>query len=202
MTSKSGRLQLASDKREDNSDPSKKLQIRRHFLSRYHANTVPVVLDCCQAEARLWTTLRREFTVKYWGVDRVGKRGRLTIDSVRLLAQPGLPYDVIDVDTYGSPWQHWTTLLPNLRRPTTVFLTLGHVGGITAVDGAVLHALGLSRMRCPIPNALRWKLDALAVGACFAQALTRGLEVVEAVEVTPPAKNARYFGVHLRPHNA
>lgn len=183
----------------DNAETDGKLALRRHFLERYHADRQTAVIDCCQAEARLWSELRHEFDVRYWGVDRVAKKGRLAIDSVRLLAQPNLPYDVIDVDTHGSPWQHWKTMLPNIRKPTSVFLTLGKAGGLTSVDSAVLDALGLSRLRTPIPNALRWKLDGLSVGACLAQALTWGLKISEAVECYPPAPNARYFGLHVHP---
>lgn len=200
MTTKGGKIQMSGE-RVENASPESKLQLRRHFLRKYHSDrpTFPRVLDCCQADAVLWSQLRQEFNVHYWGVDRVAKRGRLAIDSVRLLASPSLAYDVIDVDTYGSPWQHWKTMLPNIRKPTTVFLTLGRAGGLTSVDGAVLEALGLSRMRCPIPQALRWKLDGLAVGACLAQAHAWGLKISEAVEVVPPSRNARYFGLHLHP---
>jgi hypothetical protein len=138
--------------------------------------------------------------VTYWGVDRLPQRGRLKIDSSRLLLAQSLPYDVVDVDTYGSPWQHWKNLLPNIVKPTTVFLTLGQAGGITAVDSAVIKAVGLQKMSRTIPQALRWKLDQVAVESCLSMCYHYGVRIAEAQEVYPPGHNARYFGLHLIPN--
>ncbi|MEN3369967.1 MAG: hypothetical protein V7609_2110 [Verrucomicrobiota bacterium] len=105
-------------KKTDNHNPDAKLTLRRHFLNRYHVPIVAYgdtsirVLDCCQASGRLWGVLRREFAgVEYWGVDVRPKKGRLKIDSVRILDQPGVTQNVIDIDTYGSPFKHWMALL-------------------------------------------------------------------------------------------
>jgi len=190
---------LDQSKPTDNASPSGKLALRRYYLDRYHKGETPVVLDCCQAEAKLWTTLRQEYTVKYWGVDKVAKKGRLAIDSTRLLNRKGLPYDVIDVDTYGSPWAHWVTMLPNLIKPTTVFLTVGRAGGIAAIDKAVLDALGLTTVAAHIPRALWWKLAEVALEACLSKCYLYQIIITEAHEVIPESTNARYFGFRLTP---
>jgi hypothetical protein len=195
-----GRWTIRTNHVEDNAVLESKLALRRHFLRKYHMAQTPAVLDCCQADAAIWSTLRAEFSVRYWGVDRVAKSGRLAIDSVRLLGQRGLPYDVIDVDTYGSPWQHWQAMLPNIVKPTTVFLTLGRMGTTLAtIDSAVLHALGLRTLRTNIPKAILWKMERIAVPACLALAHEWALKISEAVEVYPPAPRARYFGLHVHP---
>lgn len=190
----------------DNDDPSVKLYLRRYFLQKYHAETegAGVVLDCCQGEAVLWTPLRREFPhLRYVGVDRKPKKGRLFLghgshgDSARLLQAPGLPYDVIDVDTYGSPWNHYMTMLPNIIKPTTVFLTLGALN-ITAVDNHSVSALGIKFSRA-VPHTLRARLRDLALDACLAKSYHYGVRIIEAQEVLPPGLNARYFGVRLQP---
>ena len=196
MTSFGG---LSTFKPEDNANASGKLTLRRYVHDRYHRDTTPVVLDCCQAEMKLWGTLRQEYDVRYWGVDKVKKPGRLTIDSTRLLNKRGLPYDVIDVDTYGSPWVHWVTMLPNLVKPTTVFLTVGRVGAITAIDRAVLDALGLLKVAAHIPRSLWWKLSELALDACLAKSYHYQVHNTEALEVIPESPNARYFGFRLQP---
>jgi hypothetical protein len=91
----------------DNHDPRAKLELRRYFLRKYHGDGLARVLDCCQGSGLLWGTLRQEFECEsYWGLDLKRKPGRLSIDSSRVLAQPGWPQDVIDIDTYGSPWKH------------------------------------------------------------------------------------------------
>lgn len=108
----------------DNHNPAAKLALRRYFLRKYHAGERFSVLDCCQGSGLLWGELRREFSdCDYWGVDLKPKSGRLKIDSVRILAQPGWTQNVIDIDTYGSPFKHWAAMLPNVTRPLTVFLT-------------------------------------------------------------------------------
>jgi len=181
----------------DNSDPSAKLELRRYFLRKYHAEEAPQVLDCCQGQGVLWKRLRREFELaSYWGLDIKPRKGRLKLDSVRVLSQPGWPQNVVDVDTYGSPWKHWEALLGNLRRPTTVFLTVGLV--YLGIDRAELHSLGLGGMM--IPPGIGRKLHEIAVSTL----LTRGcvydnltIEIVEAVSTG----SARYFGVRLEPGN-
>jgi hypothetical protein len=183
----------------DNDAPAGKLMLRRHFMTKYHAEGRAIVLDCCQAGGVLWRTLRREFDVTYWGVDRIAKRGRLAVDSSRLLLASSLPYDVIDVDTYGSPWQHWKNMLPNIVRPTTVFLTLGNAGGIASIDSAVIEAVGLRKMSRLPAQALRWKLDQIAVESCLALCYHYGVRIVEAQQVYPPARNARYYGLRVVP---
>lgn len=192
---------MRSHSKSDNAHLDGKLKLRRHFLDTYHAAGQPRVLDCCQATGLLWTQLRQEYKVKYLGVDRVPEKGRLAIDSVRMLGTPNLPYDVIDVDTYGSPWRHYKTLLPNLTRPTTVFLTLGwgNGGGMSSVDGIVMQMVGLGRASRLPPKALQWRLDRFAVDACLSMSYLYGVRIIEAREVVPSSKNARYFGLHLNP---
>lgn len=105
-------------KKTDNTNLPAKLDLRRRFLRKYHAEDPANVLDCCQGDGVIWKTLRREFTIAgYWGVDTKRKPGRLRLDSSRILAQAGWLQNVVDIDTYGSPWRHWLAMLPNVKRP-------------------------------------------------------------------------------------
>lgn len=181
----------------DNHDPRAKLELRRFFLRKYHADHPPDVLDCCQGGGVLWKKLREEFPVRsYWGVDVKPKKGRLKLDSVRILAQPGWPQNVVDVDTYGSPWKHWEAMLPNVQRPLTVFLTIGQWQ--MGTDSKIFTAIGLQGVN--VPPGIAVKLHGIAVNYC----LTRGYEyckiMVEAVEAVSDG-NARYIGVRLEPRN-
>ncbi len=110
----------------DNSALEAKLDLRRRFLDKYHAQFPINVLDCCRGDGVIWSRLREEYPVtSYWGVDYKKKPGYLVVDSRRLLKTPGWPQNVIDIDTYGSPWEHWLALIKNVSKPTTVFLTIG-----------------------------------------------------------------------------
>jgi hypothetical protein len=188
----------------DNHNPAAKLELRRYFLRKYHAGRKPNVLDCCQGSGLLWTALRREFELAgYWGLDLKPKPGRLKLDSVRVLAQPGWPQDVVDVDAYGSPWKHWAAMLPNVARPLTVFLTLGQLktGTVGGVDGLCLKAAGLKFRKLKLPQAFHVKLADIFVGYILAEAQRHRVEIVEAVEALSDG-NARYFGVRLEPARA
>ena len=183
----------------DNSDPRAKLELRRHFLCKYHGDNPPHVLDCCQGEGVLWRQLRQEFSLaSYWGVDVKKKKGRLKLDSVRILQQPGWPQDVVDVDTYGSPWKHWEALLPNTVRPTTVFLTIGlvRVGGGGVLDRTAREALGLSKLQ--IPPGISGRLHDIALPYLLTMSCHYGIMLVEVVEAVSTG-NARYIGVRLQP---
>lgn len=186
----------------DNSGARAKLDLRRHFLTAYHTDP-PRVLDCCQGAALIWTQLRDEFKCEsYWGVDLKPKRGRVKIDSVRLLAAK-LPQNVIDIDTYGSPWKHWQSLLPNIHQPTTVFLTVGQIMLAGSHDAVMAMGLTLNLARL-LPPTVVAKLTKHALPAIIGKSCeTHGLEVVECKEAVTPKADAptsvRYIGIHLRP---
>lgn len=184
-------------KQVDNSNLPAKLALRRYFLQRYHSDGSAQVLDCCQGDGVIWRTLREEFPVRsYWGVDTKVKKGRISVDSARILGQPGWPQTVIDVDTYGSPWKHWVAILANLARPITVFLTIGQWQ--MGVDRLLLESLGLSGLR--VPPGIAIKLQKIAVSAL----LTRGCDsyiIIEAVEVVSTG-TARYIGLRIEPKDA
>lgn len=201
-------------KKSENADPRAKLLLRRYMLDKYHPFAridptpevrarrgdlvdIPRVFDACQAGGLLWDQLRTEYRVRYWGVDlKPQRKGTLKMDSVRVLTQRGLPFDVIDIDTFGAPWSHWLALLANITKPTTVFLTLGHVAGINEVGSDALDWLGLSKLVPLIPAAIRWRVSTYAADSLLSAPLAFGWRIVEAKEATE-SKNARYIGVRL-----
>ncbi|HUW31546.1 MAG TPA: hypothetical protein VM223_08020 [Planctomycetota bacterium] len=182
----------------DNSHLAHKLLIRRYFLEKYHTGApTPTIFDCCQGEGVIWKALRQQFTVNYWGVDLKPRPGRPRVDSTRVLALPGFSADIIDIDTYGSPWNHWFSLLPNITKPVTVFMTIGHVsifGGHPNL--AMLRAAGLTFHRLPLPPAIGSKLRDLCVSYCLTRSYDYDIIVVETAECIAPG-NARYLGLRL-----
>ena len=183
-----------------------KLDLRRHFLDRYPAKR-PIVFDACAGTGVLWTRLRTEYDVRYWGVDVKKARGRLAIDSERVLAQPGWKFEIVDIDTYGSPWTHWLALLPHVTRPLTVFLTMGNLTAGDKVDHSVLQACGMSvsflatlQKNCA---TLKWNLGEHVVAHCLSKVFDYKLRVVEAVRTVSPTgaagSRAHYFGLRIEP---
>ena len=119
----------------DNSNLAAKLALRRWFLDRFHAGRAFSVFDACQGSGLIWSELAKSYEFEYWGVDTKRSPGRLAVDSRRILSLPGIGADVVDIDTYGSPWRHWMMLLPNVIRPASVFLTEGMLGRGTPKTG-------------------------------------------------------------------
>jgi hypothetical protein len=181
-----------------------KLALRRHFLDKYHSTTTQGdarVLDCCQGSGMIWNKLREEYPIEqYWGLDVKPKKGRLTLASERLLAQTGWSYNVIDIDTYGSPWNHWEAMLGNLFGPATVFLTFGNGGGPRVrLDNFALRALGILPDLSNIAHmsgAITHNLAGMAVGYCLGTAAQYGKQITECVEAVSDG-NARYIGVRI-----
>lgn len=183
-------------KKTDNHNPEAKLKLRRHFLEKYHSDGAAKVFDCCQGGGVMWSMIRRTHPVaSYWGVDVKPKKGRLKIDSVRVLQQ-GVSQNVIDIDTYGSPWKHWFAMLPKVTQPVTVFLTIGQISiGGSPLSNESREVLGIGNL--DIPPAIGLKLNKLAVDHCLS-AGNRLAKITEAVEVSSTG-NARYIGVRLEP---
>lgn len=187
----------------DNHNLRAKLDLRRYFVSRYHVgeNADPIrVMDCCAGSGVLWEKLRREFAVEeYWALDKRPKPGRIKIDSTRVLAQHGWSQNVIDCDVTSSPWKHWSAMLPNIFRPTTIFLTIGRGGsGPVALGHDELRAMGITMPSLfKLSGAIVHNLAELSVRYSLARANDFGLRIVELVEAV--AGESRFIGVRLEP---
>lgn len=190
---------MTASKKTDNHDPSGKLALRKYFLEKYHAGGTARVFDCCQGGGVMWNTIRKTHSVNsYWGVDVKKKKGRLKIDSVRVVQQHGMAEDVIDVDTYGSPWKHWIALIPNIKRPTTVFLTIGALKMVGGFQGKPPREMSAVLNLPPsTPPSLSANLWVMATESLLAYALA-SCTIVECVEAVSTG-SARYLGVRLEP---
>jgi hypothetical protein len=196
---------------QDNRNLDAKVGLRRHFLDRYHAGGGTIsVLDCCEGEGKIWDELERWYPLWRWGVDLKPAPGRLRVDSEVLLAGD-VPYDVVDVDTYGGPWSHYVALITHNCRPVTVFLTYGQVGICGGgVDPAVYEGLGIVFPTVKPSQSLMTLINRLGgpiiVPRMIGLAWEHGLRVVEAAEVADPGTSSyggnnivRYIGVRLEP---
>jgi hypothetical protein len=194
---------MPSKAKIDNHDPTAKLALRRDFLRRYHTAGADVV-DCCAGQGVIWKKLREEFKVSaYLALDLKAKKGRLRIDSSQYLRLPGWRHDVIDCDVYGSPWRHWFAMLPNIKRPTTVFLTIGNnrvgtAGSMAMLSNEECDVLGW-HFKAKMPATLYSQIGKhLSIAYCLSAARRYGVEIVEAVEAIADG-NARYVGVRVTP---
>lgn len=168
-------------KKTDNHDPRAKLSLRRYFLERYHPHGTARILDCCMGSGFLWRELRKKWSIaEYVGLDMKAKKGRLKIDSARYLEAGGWSHDIIDIDTYGSPWRHWLTALNHASGSMTIFLTIGMIrmGGGGNMQKAEREAIGIPKST---PAGIVGALHGHAQRYCLSAALVR-FRVVEALE--------------------
>ena len=188
---------MTQSKKTDNHDPRAKLNLRRYFLHKYHSQGTANVVDCCMGSGFIWRELRKEWRISsYVGLDVKRKKGRLRIDSARYLAAGGWTHDVVDIDTYGSPWKHWVEVLRNMPASCTVFLTIGReMKGINILDNIAIRALGLEGMS--VPKTIIAILSDISISYCLAMCYDYGIIPEESVEAESTS-NARYVGVRLR----
>lgn len=189
---------MTAQKKTDNHDPRAKLNLRRYFLEKYHRDGAARVLDCCMGSGWIWRELRREWRVaEYLGLDVKPKKGRLKIDSARYLEAGGWSHDVIDIDTYGSPWRHWFALLPFVKGQCSVFLTIGQnrmVGGFQGdVPKELACALGIPKQT---PASIAAQLWEIGGRFCLASCTDYGVTIEEVIEAETQG-NARYVGIRL-----
>ncbi|PCJ18317.1 MAG: hypothetical protein COA96_17005 [SAR86 cluster bacterium] len=186
----------------DNAHLSVKLALRRHMIERYHSDGPINVFDCFQGEGVLWRHLMAEYNVdRYWGVDTKAKRGRMRVDSIDVLSQSGWTDNVIDIDTYGSPWAHWSALLKTVDHSVTVFMTHGVVGSMRApMSSAAAKSIGLGPIFKRAPKQLLSRLQEFSTHYCLTSIDRDDVRIVEAVEARADDiehPNAMYYGVRL-----
>lgn len=187
-------------KKIDNQNLALKVGLRRYMLDKYHREGRIDVLDACQGSGQIWAQLRQFYRLdSYLGIDTKHKAGRLQFDSARLLALEGLQQNVIDIDTYASPWKHWQALVCSLNRPTTVFLTMAACQGPHGpnVQKVQKEALGLAGLN--VPKVIVGRLQDLANRHQLAWAARRGVEIVEAVRAASGPTRMRYLAIRCRP---
>ena len=185
----------------DNANLAAKLDLRRYFMRRYHANGTARVLDCCSGGGLIWRALRAEYPVtSYTALDVKREKGRLKIDSSRFLSVPGWDFDCIDIDTYGNPWKHWFAVMENMGTAATVFLTIGRGGpNRVKISNAALTCMGITMPTVlhKMSGAITCNLADLAVQYCLTDRVGNGIVIEEAQEAVAGG-NARYIGVRIR----
>ena len=189
---------MAIKTQTDNKFLGTKLLLRRHFLEKYHRGGASV-FDACCGDQKIWSTLRRDYKVSYFGAD--WKKTKLRVNSARLCEDPAYAqFDIVDIDTYGSPWAHFFNLLPNVKKPITIFLTVGKRGAFSRMrlPQVVCEVIGLGGIK-NIPIAILQNINA-EHGTDYALLHAQDFDLVyEEIKEAFPCTNARHLGLRLKP---
>jgi len=115
------------------------------------------VLDVCAGAGHVWRAVRQELALaRYVAFDRK-PRNQFTLkgEAAAVLATIDLaPFNVIDIDVYGEPWEPLLVALPRLTRQTVILFTHGHMSWQFNPSHALRRAVGLPvEWFIPTPNA-------------------------------------------------
>ena len=131
-------------KKTDNRSLPSKIAIRTWLLDQMGLKTVRV-LDVCTGEGHIWTEMEKHCDITRWvKVDikprRSGTLKLKAVDAIRAFSLDD--FDVVDIDTYGDPWDAYREVLAKLTSPIGVFLTHGHTMSLN-VSYATLRSEGI-----------------------------------------------------------
>ena len=155
----------------DNKSLTDKCELRRFLIEETKMEPLRV-LDLFAGEGHIWNELRRVHrdpdapkplqVTRYTPVDASERqkgqiRAKITPSLIAALDEnEGLRrYNVIDIDTYGEPWEIWAAVLSRIKQPTLVFLTRGKV----TYGGGKVSNFAKQVMGIPLEWQIPVKLD-------------------------------------------
>ena len=106
------------------------------------------VLDLCAGSGDVWRNIgRRRPLAQYLPVDMKPQMPGTIKAKVNARFIAGFDigrFNVVDVDTFGEPWEIWLALAPKLRGRTAVFLTHGYMTvGRCSLSNVARQAVGI-----------------------------------------------------------
>jgi hypothetical protein len=119
-------------KKVDNRSLEAKISLRMWLLNRMNITDVKV-LDTCSGLGMIWSEMEKHVHISQWVKcdikPRAGGNGMtLKMSASQSLAVMDLSdFNVIDIDTYGEPWEPYRIMLSRLTKPVAVFLTHGRM---------------------------------------------------------------------------
>jgi hypothetical protein len=109
-----------------------KVALRRWLLDRHGLTDNVHVLDVCSGYGMIWSAMEKHCTIKRWvRCDIKPLPDQMQSSMLRLSAvqsigsMPLHEFTVVDIDTYGEPYEAFFLLLQRLKTPMAVFLTHG-----------------------------------------------------------------------------
>jgi uncharacterized membrane protein YqaE (UPF0057 family) len=178
----------------DNRSLGLKIDLRRWLLGELGI-TDARVLDVCAGSGHIWSAMAAHVPIGQWVRADIKPRQPGTLRLTARQAVTALdvaPFNVIDIDPYGEPWDAYLALLPRLRQPVAVFLTRGRVQ-FTVSSNYVLTACGIpTAWHVPHSVHLAAYLDARVLSETWRYADITHASTVE-------LRNVSYYALGLRP---
>lgn len=155
---------MAEWKPTDNSALEAKAELRRRYLPKSI-----YVLDLFCGNGQMYEKVYRDHVAQYHGVDKekIHTPGlcTLTKNTIYVSRNDIEPFNVFDLDDYGSPWGLFYLILKKKKAgPITIFMTDGLVQH-QKVDGKVTKFVSATEglpQKWNIPGINRWYVDIFA----------------------------------------
>jgi hypothetical protein len=175
-------------KKTDNHNLSAKLAVRTSILREMNCDLD--VADCFSGSETIWTSLAQDLPVeRYLALDIKQKRGRLKLDSLRYLQSGNWTHNVIDLDAYGSPWEHYDEALKHFKGGA-IFLTIGN----TIMKNQSKFSISEAGLPSGIPIGMHAALAQTIEDRLLPLPLKYGFVFDKAVLHKNNGGNAHYFG--------
>jgi hypothetical protein len=139
---------MSSNKKTDNRNLELKVAVRKLTIERAGFDRLRV-LDLCAGVGKIWARMRTHYPVDaYTPCDRAPRMpGVIRGEAERLVEAFDLRrFNVIDIDTYGEPWECWLKVAETLTEPVAVFLTCG----ATSIGGCNISHVARSVLGIPL----------------------------------------------------
>jgi hypothetical protein len=178
----------------DNRSLRSKVELRRWLLEEMGIQRVRV-LDACAGAGHVWEAMRAHVAIDQWVRTDIAPRqvGTLKLTAAQAVSSFDLsPFNVVDIDPYGEPWDAYFAFLRKFTQPTAVFLTRGHVQ-YTVISLATREIVGLpTSWRIPQIPTLASFLDELLLRETWRYAR---IDHSAAIEL----QNVSYYALGLSP---
>jgi hypothetical protein len=138
----------------DNHSLRHKIELRREVCALL---VQPLrVLDLYAGEGRVWWGMKEFSQIEsYTPVDQKPRMSgviKMTVSARTVRGFDLSQYNVVDVDTYGEPWEVWGELAKMITGETAVFLTHGHVSRQSTMISKFLRAASGIPVEWDIPK--------------------------------------------------
>lgn len=145
-------MTMHGKKKTDNASLPTKVMLRRWLLREMGITRVRV-LDACAGAGEVWTAMAAHVEVERWIQCDIKPRrlGQLRMTALEtMLRMPLDPFNVIDIDPYGEPWEAYHAAIQRIRTPMAIFLTRG--GLVNVVTSNELRELCHLPRSWPVPR--------------------------------------------------
>jgi len=180
----------------DNAFLCTKVNLRRNVIKKHFNKSSFNILNCCAAKNKVWRSLDEFYNTSIIHLDLNPQfDGVIKCDANDYVQNNDLSkFDIIDIDTYGSPWDIFFNSIKSCTGTTVFFLTWGRTEkNLFNVPNIIKQTFNFPKSskkgRNPLCKYMEKNITSLLV-----RGYENGIFIKDVYEGFPQG-NARYFGL-------